>query len=49
MYGIGVPELLIVLAIGVLFFGNRIPAVARSLGSSLVQFKRGLQEAEETE
>lgn len=29
-----------------LFFGRRIPEVMRSLGRSLVQFKKGLREAE---
>jgi len=32
--------------IAVLLFGNRLPSIARSLGSSAVEFKRGLREVE---
>ena len=30
-----------------LFFGNRIPKVARSLGASMTEFKRGLRDGVE--
>ena len=41
----GVPELLIVLAIVLLLFGaSRLPALARSLGESRREFKRGSEE-----
>lgn len=44
MMGIGMQELLIVLAIVlVLFGGSRIPSIARSLGKSITEFKRGVQ------
>jgi sec-independent protein translocase protein TatA len=37
------PELLIVLAIGLLLFGStRLPQLARSLGSAKNEFERGL-------
>ena len=35
-------ELLIVLGIVLLLFGHRIPSMARSLGSGIVEFKKGL-------
>jgi sec-independent protein translocase protein TatA len=42
MFGIHGYELLIVLAIVVLLFGgSRIPSIARSLGQSITEFKRG--------
>lgn len=42
MFGIHGYELLIVLAIVVLLFGgSRIPSIARSLGQSITEFKKG--------
>lgn len=44
MFGIGHTELLILLAIILLLFGgSRIPSLARSLGKSITEFKRGVQ------
>lgn len=40
---IGLPEMLVVLAIGLLLFGKRLPEVGRSLGKGIVEFKRGLK------
>ncbi len=36
-------EIWIILLIAMLFFGNRIPGVARSLGSGITEFKKGLK------
>ena len=36
-------ELVIILAVVLLIFGNRIPGVARSLGRGIVEFRRGLK------
>ena len=33
--------------IALLVFGNRLPSVARSMGKSLVEFKKGMNEIEE--
>lgn len=45
--GLGTTELLIVLGILVLLFGaSRIPEVARSLGSGIRDFRKGLKEEE---
>ena len=44
-FSFGVPELLILLAIVLLLFGaSRLPALARSLGESRREFKRGSEE-----
>lgn len=40
----GPAELLIILAIGLLVFGKRLPEVGRSLGKSIVEFKRGVRD-----
>ena len=44
----GLPELAIVGAIVLLLFGNRLPGVMRSLGRSIVEFKKGAQGIEES-
>ena len=46
MFGIGYQELLIILVIVlVLFGGSKLPELARSLGSSVKEFKKGVSEA----
>ena len=40
----GPMELVIVLVIVMVLFGNRLPGTMRSLGQSLVQFKKGMNE-----
>ncbi|HEB54564.1 MAG TPA: twin-arginine translocase TatA/TatE family subunit [bacterium] len=37
-------ELLVILAVVLLLFGHRLPGMARSLGSGITEFKRGLRE-----
>jgi sec-independent protein translocase protein TatA len=43
----GVPELLIIAVIALLLFGNRLPGAMRSLGRSVVEFKKGVSGIEE--
>ena len=40
-------EMMIILAIGVLLFGKRLPEVGRSLGKGIVEFKKGVQGIED--
>jgi sec-independent protein translocase protein TatA len=44
---IGFPEMMVILGIGVLLFGRNLPSVGRSLGKSIVEFKKGLRGMEE--
>lgn len=44
MFGIGPTELLIVLGILLLLFGTRLPSIARSMGKSITEFKKGMHE-----
>ena len=45
---IGLPEIVIILAIVLLLFGaKRLPEMARSLGRSSKEFKKGLKEGED--
>jgi sec-independent protein translocase protein TatA len=50
MFGLGYQELLIILVIVLILFGaNRLPELARSLGSSVKEFKKGVNEAQKDE
>jgi len=45
MFGLGTQELLVILVIVLVLFGaNKLPQLARSLGSSLKEFKKGIDE-----
>ncbi len=40
----GPAEMLVILALGVLLFGKRLPDVGKQLGRGILEFKRGLDE-----
>jgi len=44
----GTGEWMVILFIGLLIFGRRLPEVARSLGKSVNEFKRGLKDFEDS-
>jgi sec-independent protein translocase protein TatA len=41
-------EWIVILIVALLVFGKRLPDVARSVGKSLTEFKKGIREAELT-
>jgi sec-independent protein translocase protein TatA len=44
---LGTTELIIILIIGLLLFGRRLPEVGRSLGKGIVEFKKGVKGIED--
>lgn len=46
MFGIGSTEMIVFGIIAVILFGGRLPSVARSLGKSIVEFKKGMHDLE---
>ena len=43
----GATELCIIAGVALLIFGKRLPGVARSIGSSVVEFRKGLRDVED--
>ena len=49
MFGIGWPELVVILGIALVFVGpDKLPGIARSLGRGYAEFNRSMQTARET-
>jgi TatA/E family protein of Tat protein translocase len=49
MFNIGVPELLIILAIALIVFGpNKLPELAKSFGRAMREFKKATEEVKES-
>lgn len=49
MFGLGTPELIVILGIAFLVFGGKkLPEIGAGLGKGISAFKKGLHSAEET-
>lgn len=46
-FGLGLWEILLIAAVVLLLFGSRLPGLMRSLGKSVVEFKKGLNDTDD--
>jgi sec-independent protein translocase protein TatA len=46
-FSLGPTEIVVLLILGVLLFGKRLPEVGRSLGKGIVEFKKGVKGLED--
>jgi sec-independent protein translocase protein TatA len=47
MFGLSPVELVVVGVVAVLLFGSKLPSVARSLGKSMSEFRKGMHELQD--
>jgi sec-independent protein translocase protein TatA len=44
---LGTPEIIMLLVLGVLLFGRKLPDIGRSFGKTMVEFKKGMKGIED--
>lgn len=50
VFGLGPMELVLIFAVAILFFGaKKLPALARGIGNSIKEFKRGMNDEQPAE
>ena len=47
MFGLGGGEIILLLVLGVLLFGRKLPDIGRSLGKTMTEFKKGMKGIED--
>jgi len=47
IFHLGTWEIVGIVAVGILLFGSRLPSIARSLGKSVTEFKKGVKDMKE--
>ena len=47
LFNLGAQEMIVLLVIGVLLFGRKLPEVGRYLGKGIVEFKKGMKGLED--
>ena len=47
LMGLSAPEIIIMLVLGVLLFGRKLPELGRSVGKTFVEFKKGMKGLED--
>ena len=45
--GLGGPEMLLLLVLGILLFGRKLPDIGRSVGKTVVEFRKGIKGLED--
>jgi sec-independent protein translocase protein TatA len=46
VFGLGPSEVIVLAAVGLLLFGNRLPELARSVGKAMAELRNGMREIE---